>query len=69
MTAVGIGNGERGARVSEDTAIGVFMATGMALGIMLLTLTQGYARDLYGYLFGNILAVTGSDVRDIWASP
>ena len=29
---------------------------------MLLTLSQGYARDLYGYLFGNILAVTESDV-------
>ena len=55
------------ARVSEDTAIGVFMATGMALGIMLLTLSKGYARDLYGYLFGNILAVTWNDVLIILA--
>ncbi|MCX6677615.1 MAG: metal ABC transporter permease [Methanothrix sp.] len=62
MTALGIGMVSSRARISEDTAIGVFMATGMALGIMLLTLSQGYARDLYGYLFGNILAVTRSDV-------
>ena len=62
LTAIGIGMVSTRARVSEDTAIGVFMATGMALGIMLLTLSQGYARDLYGYLFGNILAVTRSDV-------
>jgi zinc transport system permease protein len=62
LTALGIGIVSTRARVSEDTAIGVFMATGMALGIMLLTLSQGYARDLYGYLFGNILAVTRSDV-------
>ncbi|MHB8118042.1 MAG: metal ABC transporter permease [Methanothrix sp.] len=62
LTALGIGMVSSRARVSEDTAIGVFMATGMALGIMLLTLSQGYARDLYGYLFGNILAVTRSDV-------
>ncbi len=62
LTALGIGMVSLRARISEDTAIGVFMATGMALGIMLLTLSQGYARDLYGYLFGNILAVTGSDV-------
>ena len=62
LTAIGIGMVSSRARVSEDTAIGVFMATGMALGIMLLTLSQGYARDLYGYLFGNILAVTVSDV-------
>ena len=61
LTAIGIGMISSKARVSEDTAIGVFMATGMALGIMLLTISQGYARDLYGYLFGNILAVTGSD--------
>ncbi|MFZ3150021.1 MAG: metal ABC transporter permease [Methanothrix sp.] len=62
ITALGIGMVSNRARVSEDTAIGVFMATGMALGIMLLTLSQGYARDLYGYLFGNILAVTRGDV-------
>jgi zinc transport system permease protein len=62
LTAIGIGMVSSRARVSEDTAIGVFMATGMALGIMLLTLSQGYARDLYGYLFGNILAVTVGDV-------
>lgn len=62
LTAIGIGVISSRARVSEDTAIGVFMATGMALGVMLLTLSSGYARDLYGYLFGNILAVTGNDV-------
>ena len=62
LTAVGIGMVSGRARVSEDTAIGVFMATGMALGVMLLTLSKGYARDLYGYLFGNILAVTINDV-------
>lgn len=62
ITALGIGMVSSRARISEDTAIGVFMATGMALGIMLLTLSKGYARDLYGYLFGNILAVTRSDV-------
>lgn len=67
LTAIGIGMISSRARVSEDTAIGVFMATGMALGIMLLTLSQGYARDLYGYLFGNILAVTGSDALFISA--
>jgi zinc transport system permease protein len=67
LTALGIGIVGSRARVSEDTAIGVFMATGMALGVMLLTLSKGYARDLYGYLFGNILAVTKSDVLMILA--
>src|SRR5512136_457969 len=62
LTAIGIGLISTRARVSEDTAIGVFMATGLALVIIFLTLSQGYARDLYAYLFGNILAVTRDDV-------
>ncbi len=67
LTALGIAMVSSRTHVSEDTAIGVFMATGMALGIMLLTLSQGYAKDLFGYLFGNILAVTRSDVLLILA--
>jgi len=34
----------------------------MALGIIFMSLSKGYAKDLYGYLFGNILAVTWNDV-------
>jgi len=62
VTAVGIGLVSARSRVSEDTAIGVFLATGMALGIIFMSLSKGYAKDLYGYLFGNILAVTRDDV-------
>ncbi len=62
VTALGIGMISSRTRVSEDTAIGVFLATGMALGIMFMSLARGYARDLFGYLFGNILAVTWADV-------
>jgi zinc transport system permease protein len=67
VTAAGIGMVSSRQRVSEDTAIGVFLATGMALGIMFMSLSKGYARDLYGYLFGDILAVTRSDVLLILA--
>ncbi len=65
LTAIGIGSISSRSRVSEDTAIGVFLATGMALGIMFMSLSRGYARDLFGYLFGNILAVTWNDVAII----
>ncbi len=66
-TAIGIGMISSRSKVSEDTAIGVFLATGMALGVMLMSLSKGYAKDLFGYLFGNILAVTRSDVAIIGA--
>jgi len=49
-------------RVSEDTAIGVFWAAGMSLGIVFVSLSHGRAPDLFDYLFGNILAVSWSDV-------
>ncbi|MDD1758733.1 MAG: metal ABC transporter permease [Methanotrichaceae archaeon] len=62
LTALGIGLLTSRTKVSEDTAIGVFMATGMALGILFMSMSRGYARDLFGYLFGNILAVTWQDV-------
>ncbi len=65
ITALGIGVVSTRSRVTEDTAIGVFLATGMALGVVFMSLSRGYARDLYGYLFGNILAVTWQDVAII----
>ncbi len=47
---------------SPDTAIGVLWAAGMALGIILIELTPGYAGELMGFLFGSILAVPSSDL-------
>jgi len=60
--ALGIGAISERSRVSEDTAIGVFWAAGMSLGIVFVSLSTGYAPDLFDYLFGNILAVSWSDV-------
>jgi zinc transport system permease protein len=45
-----------------DTLIGALWACGMALGIILLDLTPGYAADLMSYLFGSILAVPTGDL-------
>jgi zinc transport system permease protein len=49
-------------RIPEDTAIGILWAIGMALGVVFIGLTPGYAPDLFGYLFGSILAVPASDL-------
>jgi len=61
-TAWGIGLVSRKAQVREDTAIGVFFASTMALGILFIGLMHGYQVDLFGYLFGSILAVTEQDL-------
>ncbi|HXT21513.1 MAG TPA: metal ABC transporter permease [Thermoanaerobaculia bacterium] len=48
---------------SHDATIGILWAVGMAVGIVFLHLTPGYAPNLQTYLFGNILTVTAQDVK------
>ena len=64
-TTWGIGFVTRRGEVKEDTAIGVFFASTMALGILFIGLMRGYNVDLFGYLFGSVLAVTAAD---LWIS-
>lgn len=52
-------------RVKEDSAIGVLFAGAFALGVVLISATRNFARDLASFLFGNVLGVT---TEDIWAS-
>ena len=57
-----IGLVNRKGRLHEDTAIGIFFSLTMALGIFLIGISQRYNVDLFGYLFGNILAITRGDL-------
>lgn len=49
-------------RLAEDTAIGIFFSTSMAIGILLISLSKSYTVDLFGYLFGSILAISNEEV-------
>ncbi len=60
--ALGMGGVTRKTKIPEDTAIGILWAMGMALGVVFIGLAPGYAPDLFGYLFGNILTVSSSDL-------
>jgi zinc transport system permease protein len=60
--AVGTGALSLGHRERSDTAIAVFWAVGMALGLVFISLSGGYAVDLMSYLFGSILTVSGTDL-------
>ncbi|TCD47723.1 metal ABC transporter permease [Chlorobium sp. N1] len=62
LAALGIGLLGKKAKVSEDTAIGTFWAAGMAVGVIFIGLTPGYAPNLFSYLFGNILTVPSFDL-------
>jgi len=62
LSAVIIGIIGKRSRLSEDTAIGMVWAVGMASGIIFINLTPGYAPDLFSYLFGNILTIPVNDL-------
>lgn len=49
--------------LGSDTAVGIFFAVSMALGIVFLFLKKEYTSDAFTYLFGSILAVTNSDIK------
>jgi len=49
------------ARVYGDAAIGIVSAVGIAGGVILASKAAGFNVDLFGYLFGNILAISTSE--------
>jgi len=53
---------EKKSSLSSDSIIGIIFTSGMALGIVLLSLRRGYQPELIGYLFGNILAIRRQDL-------
>lgn len=48
--------------LSGDTAVGVFFAVAMALGIVFISLRDDYSADVFSYLFGSILSVSPADL-------
>lgn len=49
-------------KIREDSLIGIFWSAGMAIGVLFIYLTPGYAPNLMSYLFGNILTVTREQI-------
>jgi zinc transport system permease protein len=64
--AVGVANAigivSRRGKIGIDATIGIFFSLAMAIGIILIGLSDQYNVDLFGYLFGSILAVTLGDL-------
>ncbi len=62
LTAIAISALALTRRIREDTAIGIVFAGAFALGIVLISTSPGYTRDLASFLFGEVLAVTTTDI-------
>lgn len=61
-TALGIGALSHRGEIREDTAIGIVFAGSFALGVAMLSTVRSYAIDLAHILFGDVLAVSTSEV-------
>jgi zinc transport system permease protein len=57
LSAFGIELISKKTDVRQDSVIGILWALGMALGIIFIYMTPGYAPNLMSFLFGNILTV------------
>ncbi|MWN77134.1 iron chelate uptake ABC transporter family permease subunit [Labilibaculum sp. A4] len=57
LSALGIEWISKKTDVRQDSVIGILWAFGMALGILFIYMTPGYAPNLMSFLFGNILTV------------
>jgi len=50
------------AKIYGDSAIGIVSAVGIAGGVILASVSKGFNVDLFSYLFGNILAISNTEV-------
>ncbi len=50
------------AKVYGDASVGIVSAIGIASGVILASVSGGFNVDLFSYLFGNILAISNTEV-------
>ena len=62
LSAFGVEWVSRKQGVREDSAIAGFWSLGMALGVIAIFMTPGFAPNLSAYLFGNILTISYTDI-------
>ncbi len=49
-------------KIYGDSAIGIVSSVGIAGGVILASVSSGFNVDLFSYLFGNILAISNTEV-------
>ena len=49
-------------KISSDASIGILFTSGMAFGVLLMSLRASYQPELVSFLFGNILAINNAEL-------
>jgi len=62
LVSLGMGVISKGAKVKEDTALGIIFAGMFALGIAIISTVGSYTVDLTHFLFGDVLGVSSEQL-------
>jgi len=62
LSAMGINWLTNRGNLRQDSSIAIWWSLGMAIGVIFIALTPGYAPNLMSFLFGSILTVSGTDL-------
>ncbi len=62
VMVLGVNLVHRTTRLSDDTGIGLLFVGMLALGVVIISRSDTYAGDLTGFLFGDVLGVSNSDL-------
>lgn len=62
LSALGIQLFTQKGKLREDSSIAIWWSLGMAVGIIFIYLSPGYAPNLMSYLFGSILTVSTGEI-------
>ncbi len=62
IVSLAIGAISKGAKIKQDTAIGIIFAGMFALGIAIISTMKSYTVDLTHFLFGNVLGISGNQL-------
>jgi zinc transport system permease protein len=62
LAALGMTKLRQSTKVPPDAAVAVLLSSGLALGIVLVSISGGFSVDLFSFLFGSILLVSQDEV-------
>lgn len=62
LSAVGVNKLRESTKIPPDSSIAVLLTSGLAIGVILISISGGFTLNLFSILFGNILLVGNDDV-------
>jgi zinc transport system permease protein len=62
LSAVGVNKLRESTKIPPDSSIAVLLTSGLAIGVILISISGGFTLNLFSILFGNILLVSNDDV-------